>query len=586
MGFMGNPSGGRNARGLVSKYLISNLLRMDFCFQSEVGNLKFQFTMLDSISVFLEHSAVARIFLIVALGYLLGEVKFPGNFRFGVAAVLFVGLAMGAWRPSFTLPEEIQTMGLVLFVYCVGLQAAPGFFQCLKKDGLKMNLALLAVLLLAFAATWLCTRWSGQPKEVMTGLFCGALTNTPALGAATEWITRNGAGAGAAGSAVVGYGVTYPFAVLAVLLLFQLRLSRAPATETAAAPLNLLPRPQTIEVQTHDPHGESWRAAAVMDRTGLVLTRCRLPSGKTRLVDDDTPLPPGTLVVAVGPARQLEAGVKLLGRVGPEPLEANLAGFEVHRYFVSNHRIAGRALGELGADLEKLGAVVSRVRRGDVDLTADDDTVLHFGDRVKVVSYRQTEAAVRKFFGNSLQGLSETGYFSFAIGILLGLALGKIPFPVPGLQEPIRLGAAGGPLIMALILGSRGRTGPFIWQLPFSTNLTLRHLGILFFLAAAGVKAGAGLLQTLKTNGVFLIGFGVGLTAVCHLVFWWLLARQNQRQVSQIFGASSALQTQPAALSFAAARVPHGPLNLAYATVYPLSMILKVVLAQLLLITS
>ncbi|MCI0628987.1 MAG: transporter, partial [Acidobacteria bacterium] len=330
---------------------------------------------------------------------------------------------------------------------------------------------------------------------------------------------------------------------------------------------------------------ESWRASDVMGQTGLVLTRFRLPSGKSRLIEDDTPLPPGTLVVVVGNEAQREAGVKLLGRVSSEPLEANLGGFEVHRYFVSNPNLAGKTLGEFGAELDKLGAVVSRIRRGDVDLVADDDTVLQFGDRVKVVSYRQTEAAVRKFFGNSLQGLSETGYFSFAVGIILGLMLGRIPWPVPGLEEPVRLGVAGGPLVMALILGSRGRTGPFIWQMPFSTNLTLRHLGILLFLAAAGVKAGGGLVAVLKHDGLFLIGFGVALTVSCHLLLWWLLSRQNQ-QLPQVFGISSAVQTQPAALTFAAARVPHGPLNLAYATVYPLAMILKVVLAQLLLITS
>lgn len=538
---------------------------------------------MDGLGSFLEHSAVARIFLIVALGYLLGEIKFPGNFRFGVAAVLFVGLGFGAWRPALVLPEEIQTMGLVLFVYCVGLQAAPGFFQCLRKDGLRMNLAALAVLLAAFGATWICIHFSGRSKEVLTGVFCGSLTNTPALGAATEWIGRAG---GDSSAAVVGYGVVYPFAVLVILLLFQIRLSRSPVQEPAGAALHLLPQPATIEVLTRDKYGESWRASDVMEQTGLVLTRYRLPSGKTRLIEDNTPLPSGTLVVAVGNEAQREAGVKLLGRVSAEPLEASLGGFAVHRYFVSNHAVAGKTLGELGGELEKLGAVVSRVRRGDVDLIADDDTILHFGDRVKVVSYKQTEAAVRKFFGNSLQGLSETGYFSFAVGIILGLMLGRIPWPVPGLEEPVRLGVAGGPLVMALILGSRGRTGPFIWQLPFSTNLTLRHLGILLFLAAAGVKAGGGLVAVLKHDGVFLIGFGVALTVFCHLLLWWLLNLQKQNQLPQVFGISSAVQTQPAALTFAASRVSHGPLNLAYATVYPLAMILKVVLAQLLLMTT
>jgi putative transport protein len=242
--------------------------------------------------------------------------------------------------------------------------------------------------------------------------------------------------------------------------------------------------------------------------------------------------------------------------------------------------IVERPLGELG--LAKLGAVVSRLRRGDVDLPVDDQTLLHLGDRVRVISYRDKESEVRKFFGNSVTVLTETGYFSFALGIIFGLILGQVPLPVPGLSEPVRLGLAGGPLVVALILGSLGRTGPFVWSIPNEVNLTLRHLGILFFLAAVGVKAGRGLLAVLQTDGVVVVTLSVAILLLAHLPFLVALHLFKQRNLPTILGAVAGFQTQPAVLTFAATKVPNGPLNTAYATVYPLAMILKIILAQLL----
>jgi putative transport protein len=526
------------------------------------------------------NSPIIRLFVIIALGYLVGEIRFPGGFRLGVAGVLFVGLACGAWTPSMELPVEIQSLGLVLFVYCIGLQAAPGFFKSFKHEGLRLNLAVLLALVFTFVGGYGLIRVTGRSAPLLAGIFSGALTSTPALGAVTETLTRSGANAMDANLAVVGYGVAYPIAILFVLLIVQVLAARTGANIAPTQVTSPLAPPVTIAVETSDESGQPWRAGLVTQKTGVLLTRYRMHDGQSGLATDSSTLPPGSLVLAVGNGEQISAAVALLGRTGPGNLQDELRGFEVHRYFVSNRQIVERPLGELA--LAKLGAVVSRLRRGDVDLPANDQTLLHLGDRVRVISYRDREPDVRKFFGNSVTVLTETGYFSFALGIILGLILGQIPLPIPGLSEPLRLGIAGGPLIAALVLGSLGRSGPFIWSIPNEVNLTLRHLGILFFLAAVGVKAGRGLLAVLQTDGLPLVALSVAILLLAHAPFLLALRLTNQRNLPTILGAVAGFQTQPAILTFAATKVPSGPLNTAYATVYPLAVILKIILAQLL----
>ena len=527
----------------------------------------------------LHESAVLRLFIVVGVGYLIGEIKFPGNFRLGLAAVLFAGLAFGAIDPKFVLSAEVQTIGLVLFVYCVGLEAAPGFLQSLRKDGLRLNVAVASCLIAAAALVYLLSHFSNVSRFTLVGLFCGAFTNTPALGAASESILRMSGDPAAVNQAIVGYGVVYPFAVLSILLLFQFRSMRA-APEELVAPVNTLPRAQTIEVQKRNGDGD-FTVGFIEEKTGVVLTRVRPPGQPIQLARNDSYLPPGTQAVVVGSPQSIQHALDLLGTASGETLEAHLEGFETHRYFVSNSAIVGRPLKEL--DLEKVGAVVSRVRRADVDLPVTDETILHLGDRVRVISDKQNAAAVRKLFGNSLTALSETGYVSFAVGIALGLALGEVPIPIPGLSDPVRLGHAGGPLLMALILGYLGRTGPFIWNPPVTVSLTLKQVGILFFLACAGVKAGAALPVALREYGLFLITVGTLLTVITHVALWLMLRWPRPYPLGMDLGVSAGLQTQPAALTFAAQKLTAAQVNLAYATVYPSAVVLKVLLVQLLL---
>jgi putative transport protein len=522
------------------------------------------------------------LFLVIALGYLLGELKFPGNFRFGVAAVLFVGLFFGAWDPSFQLPEIIPTLGLVLFVYCMGLEAAPGFFRALRKDGLRANLAVLCSLIAAAGVAVLLWMISGRPMELIVGVFSGAVTNTAALGSATELVQAQGRPVEAVNHLVVGYGVVYPISLLAALMLLQIRLMHLPKPVAETSTASALIPPRTLFVTQLDAEGKPYTALTAHESTGLVFSRYRRTDGTIDLAHPESVFSPGTLVIAVGDEKAWEAGFERLGQMAEVPLENNLDGFRVHRYFVSRREVVGKRLGDLG--LEKLGATLSRVRRGDIDLPVSPETILQLGDRVRVISYRETEPQVRKFFGNSLQLLTEHGYISFGLGIFLGLALGAIPWPIPGLSEPLRLGSAGGALFVALILGYLGRTGPFIWNIPYSANLTLRQLGLLLFLAAVGLRAGGGVPLALAEDGLFLILSGLGLTITTYGVLWLVLHWLREPSAVSVLGISCGMQTQPAALAFAAARVLVMPLNIAYALVYPFALILKVVLVQVLLL--
>lgn len=543
---------------------------------------------MDALRDFLAHSEMLRLFAVIALGYLLGEVRLPGNFRFGIAAVLFVGLALSAWDTAaggeagrFRVAESVSQIGLGLFVYCVGLDVAPGFFRTIRDRGLFVISAAFTSVLVAAVIIFVFGKLGARDPALMAGAFAGALTNTPSLATVTDALRSAGASAETQSLAVVGYGTVYPFAVIGLLLMFQFFLvGRSGGSANGKSfPSRWIP-PASIAVEKRSPSGEPWRVDEVLERLGVVITRVRHADGEITLARPDDALEPGLAVVAVGSERDLEAAVAALGARCAEPLES--PGFEVHRYSLSNPQIAGRPLAELG--LEKIGAVVSRVRRGDVELPVRPDLVLLLGDRLRVVSTRDTEEKVRRLIGNSMHMLSETGYLTFAIGIVLGLIIGAIPIPIPGMPAPLRLGSAGGPLLVSLVLGALARTGPFVWALPAGANHTLRQFGLLLFLAAVGLKAGGDLLPALRTDGLFLVMAGGTAMVAYQLVLWAFLRAAGEKDPAVYAGQSSGLQTQPAALAFANQRFSPATVTTAYATIFPFAMVCKVVLAQVLLL--
>ncbi|MDZ4788465.1 MAG: TrkA C-terminal domain-containing protein [Blastochloris sp.] len=528
-----------------------------------------------------EQSPLLRLFVLIGLGYLLGEIRLWRGVRLGVAAVLFVGIAIGWGFPKWVLPHEIQILGLVLFVYCIGLDAGPGFWRSFAGKGLIANVAVLVGLTLAVLIAWAIATTGFIDRWVLVGVLIGSWTNTPALGAATDAVHIAGASSDAASRIMVGFGCAYPVAVISILAWLSYLYRGVKKTGSDSHHITPPAPAVTLRITYLNQQG-SWTVGEAALATGLVFSRVRHPDGSTVLATPETVLELGALVIAVGSAQEIAKGIEMLGEESAESFADDLGGFARHRYFVSNSDIVGRPLAEL--DLAQRGFLVTRVRRGDVDLRVTPQLELKLGDRVRVVSRDEKEPSARLFFGNSLGSMTETGYLSFALGIVLGLLVGMIAIPVPGLPLPIKLGVAGGPLLVALIMGRLGRTGPIIWHVPYSTNVTLRHFGLLLFLACVGVKAGAGLAEGITPAVWRVLLVAVSLWIVPHAVLFLTLCWRRSAATSTASGMASGLQTQPAAFGFAMATDKSTELGLAYTTVYPMALVAKIVLAQVLVV--
>jgi putative transport protein len=531
---------------------------------------------------FLVASPLLTLFVVAAAGYLIGKVRVAG-FGLGVAAVLFCGLALGALDQRVALPEFVPLFGLVLFVYTIGLASGPGFFASLRRRGLRDNgVALTAIVTGAVVAVMVGTLL-GLDAGRIAGLFAGGLTNTPALAAVVEQLA--GADETVRSAPIVAYSITYPLGVLgplfAVLLARRVAARGTSAGDDQAA-ANVL---QNLTVRVTRAEACAGTGKAVLDRHQLRVAIGRMRrGGELRIFDDnDEALRLDDVIVLVGPRDELERAAALLGEIISDQVELDLAMdrrvLDFRRIVVSSPDCAGRSLGAL--DLHtRFAATATRVRRGDVELLASDDLILELGDRVRVVAPRQRLAEISHFFGDSYRALAEVDVVSIGLGICLGLLLGSLPVPLPG-GGHFTLGYAGGPLIVGLLLGRLGRTGPLVWNLPFSANLTLRQLGLVLFLAGVGTRSGHAFATTLQDGHalpLLLTGAAITLSAaLVAIALGRILGLSRDRLTGVIAGA----HTQPAVLAFAVEKAGSDLPNAGYASVFPLATIVKILAAQM-----
>lgn len=542
--------------------------------------------MSDGLAVLVEQPLVL-LFIVAAISYPLGRLRLWGT-TLGVAAVLFVGLAVGALDPRLELPEFTYTFGLVLFVYSVGLTSATGLVRSFHRRGARELGLVLAMVTGATALTAALAGALALAPAVAAGVFAGSLTNTPALAAVIEHVRRHpetGAGAGAAGP-IIGYSLTYPVGVLGVLgaLAVTRRLWHVSEADElsrlqAAGEASTSPITQSVRVtRAGDSRLDVLRQ---QQRWEVVFGRVRREA-HTHVVNSTTTVRPGDVVTVVGAPAQIERVVDWLGARSDEPIEWDRRSLDYRRVFVSNREVAGRRLADLDLPA-KFGAVITRVRRGDVEMLARDDMILELGDRVRVVSERSKLDTVSAFLGDSYRALSELDILAFGVGPALGLLLGLVPIPLPGGVD-LYLGIAGGPLLVALVLGYVERTGPVVWVLPYSANLTLRQLGLVLFLAAIGTRAGWEFRTLLDTGGgVTIVAAGAVVTCVTALATLWFAYRVLKMPFSLASGLLAAVQTQPAVLGFAVEQARSDVPNLAYARVYPVALVAKILIAQILL---
>jgi putative transport protein len=521
------------------------------------------------------------LFLVLGIGYLLGRIR-VGGFGLGVSAVLFVGLAFGALSPRITLPEFVYELGLILFVYTVGVSAGPGFLGTLRRRALGANLLVVLVLVLAAATASILGRSAGTSRAATAGVFTGATTNTPALAAVLQHQSESHpAASNAVTDPVLGYSVAYPFGVLGMLVAVWLAQriwgERERSERSDEELVNL-----TARITAPTVEGKTTAELLREHDWGVVLSRV-VHGEEAAVPHRDFVLHVGDRVVVVGPADEARRAVAALGESAVEDLPLDRSDLDARRMFVSASEPVGQRIRDLRLP-ERLGAIVTRVRRGDVDRLARPDMLLEPGDRVRVVAPRERMAEVTRFFGDSYRNLSEIDVSAFSLGLVAGLLLGLVPVPLPG-GGTFRLGMAGGPLVVGLVLGALERTGPITWQLPYNANLTLRQFGAVLFLAGVGVRSGYAFVGTLRSgDGLPMLLVGMAVTIVTALFAVWVGRAVLHAPVDVLCGVLAGMQTQPAVLAFAVEQAGDDLPNTGYASVYPVATILKIVLAQVILV--
>ena len=544
---------------------------------------------MDMIVAFLKEQPLLLLFLVAAIGYPLGLIRVAGS-SLGVSAVLFVGLTFGALDPDLRVPPVIYELGLMLFVYNIGLSSGPGFFRAFRSGGLRYNLLVGGMLLFAATLAVILSFGFNLPAAEVAGLFAGGLTNTPALAGVVEALKLNGASEAIQSQPVVGYSIAYPMGVLGVILVIQvlMRVFKVDYSREARQLKELGGSAEdivnvTLRVTRGDIAGVSVGELVKGKEWHALFSRLQRGDEEI-LVKAGTTLLAGDLISVIGTEGDIQPVVAFLGeRANDVTLGEDRGTYDYRRVFVSNHQLFGRRLSELTIT-ERLGALVTRVRRGDLDLLATANTVLEPGDRVRVVAPRDRMREVSKFFGDSYKALSEIDILSFSLGLVIGVLLGQIPVPLPG-GGVFRLGNAGGPLVVAIILGWRERTGPLVWTIPYSANLTLRQIGIVMFLAGVGTRSGYAFFQTLAgSNGLPLFLGGLLITCATATVALIIGHKVMKIPFSLLIGMVSGMQTQPALLTFSAQQTGNEVPNMGYASVYPVAMVLKIVLAQVILV--
>ena len=546
---------------------------------------------MQSIVDFLVEEPLLLLFIVSGLGYALGNVKVKG-ISLGVAAVLFVGLGFGALSPEMRLPPVLVDLGLIVFVYTIGLSSGPGFFASFRRKGLRDNAFVFLMILLAALMTVAAAGLFGLPATVASGMFAGSLTNTPALAGILETISRVAPAdqlMTLETEVVIGYSVAYPMGVIGLLIAIHTmqRVYRIDYKAEAKGLHQYHVVEQDLYARTALVTNPAAAGVAVSElfrrhRWDVVLSRIKR-GGDLTLATGDTIFVLGDEVTLVGTIEEVDRAVAELGEPAGKQLELDRSEYDYRRIFVSNPELAGRRLSELDLPRE-YGAIVSRVRRGDIDLLAHGDTVLELGDRVRVVARRTDQPRLAALFGDSYKALSEVNLLSLSIGLALGVLIGLIPIPLPG-GVVITLGMAGGPLLVGLVLGARRRTRGIVWTIPYSANLTLRQIGLILLLAGIGVRSGYTFLTNFTASGGVQVFFaGAFITTV--IAFLTLIIGYKVLKVpfGLLTGMLSALGTQPAALGFGLQQADNELPNLGYAVVFPVATITKVVVAQLLLI--
>ena len=532
--------------------------------------------------------------LVIALGIMLGKVKIAGV-SLGVTGILFVGIAFSYFGMNIDehLMHFLKEFGLILFVYSIGLQVGPGFFSSFRKGGITLNKLAVLVVALGVVTTVALYYVTGLPMTTMVGVMSGAVTNTPGLGAAQQAFSDLHAGADAPDIAT-GYALAYPLGVIgAILTLLALRylLRIDVRQEEEAAGLgtdvlkDLTTRRISVEICNPAVEGKSISGIRRLALRDFVVSRICRPGEAPELADAATTLRCGDRILLVAAPKDAEALVALLGRevdAGPMMPDRKMIS---RRILITKPELNGKTLAELRIRSTS-GVTITRINRSGIDLVAAGNLQLQLqlGDRVTVVGPELSVAHAERLFGNSLKRLNHPNLIPIFIGIALGVVLGSISFWIPGVPQPVKLGLAGGPLIVAILIGRYGPHYRLITYTTMSANLMLREVGISLFLAGVGLGAGEDFVPTLVAGGYVWIAYGAVITIVPLLLAGLFGRFYYKLNYYTLIGVLSGASTNPPALAYSTEQTTSDAPSVGYATVYPLSMFLRVLAAQLLIL--
>ena len=544
-------------------------------------------------SLFIEHSALQAVVvlsLIFAIGVGLGKIHVCG-ISLGVTFVFFAGILAGHFGLSID-PQMLnyaESFGLIIFVYALGLQVGPGFFSSFRKGGVTLNMLAIAVVILGTFLAVVCSYTTGVSLPNMVGILCGATTNTPALGAAQQTLKQMGL---ESSTPALGCAVAYPLGVIGVILAVLLI-------------RKLLVRREDLEVQEKDDANKTYIAAfqvhnpAIFNKSIKDIAHMSYPKfvisrlwrdGNVSIPTSEKIIKEGDRLLVVTSEKDALALTVLFGEQentdwNKEDIDWNAIDSQLisQRIVVTRPELNGKKLGALRLR-NHYGINISRVYRSGVQLLATPELTLQLGDRLTVVGEAAAIQNVEKVLGNAIKSLKEPNLVAVFVGIILGLALGAVPFSIPGISTPVRLGLAGGPIIVGILIGTFGPRLHMITYTTRSANLMLRALGLSLYLACLGLDAGAHFFDTVfRPEGLLWIGLGFGLTLVPTVLVGFFAFKIMKIDFGSVSGMLCGSMANPMALNYANDTIPGDNPSVAYATVYPLSMFLRVIIAQVLL---
>ncbi|HIF9372708.1 TPA: putative transporter [Photobacterium damselae] len=539
--------------------------------------------------------SISILALVAVLGLWMGNWRIRGV-GLGIGGVLFGGIIVGHYTDAWGIALDahtlhfIQEFGLILFVYTIGIQVGPGFFASLRSSGLKLNGFAALIVVIGCLVAILLHQFFDVPLPVILGVYSGAVTNTPSLGAGQQILSELGANESMLDLTGMGYAVAYPFGICGILLtmwlvrlLFKVNVDHE-ADEYDSNNGKKTESLHTINVAVKNPNlnGLTLSQVPALTEGSIVCSRLKrgsqlyIPKPNTRIETND-------LLHLVGNPKALDKARLVIGEEVDTSLSTRGTDLRVQRLVVTNEIVLGKKIRDLELK-EKYDVVVSRLNRAGVELVPTSQTSLQFGDILNLVGRQEAIEAVSGLVGNAHQKLQQVQMLPVFIGIGLGVLLGSIPLYLPGFPAAIKLGLAGGPLIVALILARIGSIGKLYWFMPPSANLALREIGIVLFLAVVGLKSGGGFVDTLVNgDGLSWMGYGILITFLPLMITAIVARIFGGLNYLTICGMLAGSMTDPPALAFANGLHPtSGAAALSYATVYPLVMCLRIISPQLL----